>query len=456
MEMLIDVLIDVVRAGGSVKLGMDVYNDRDMLLIDGNAVVKDIAPLLKVKALGIDQVPVNSKSNGGLWDKDGNLLDLVDEPAPAKAISAVVRPGDFAKQIKKVWEVKRQAAEKYAHAKNCIKTIISDIQKTGGEFDYQLVENTVKDILDFLIENESGFSYLTREIFSYDDYLYNHSINVCTIATAAMQKLNSLLGGTGGRPDGSPVMPDMDGIALKMGTAIGRFSLQEMQNIATAFFLHDVGKVLIPESILNKKGPLTLAERHLVRRHSYEKGTVILQKNRINDPMVEAVVKYHHSAIYKNEPGAYPSESPSPDSLPVYVKIGKLADIFDAMTAKRCYKDAQSPVSVVYGLFHRYAGKDPLLQLLLHTFVKTVGIYPTGSIVRLKNGQQVVVIDSNGPLVLPFTDTSGLPLSAPADPFDLTDAEKSDPIYAVDRHAELISPMAAYEQLPKYLRDELL
>ncbi len=181
----------------------------------------------------------------------------------------------------------------------------------------------------------------------------------------------------------------------------------------------------------------------------------ILDKNNVNDPFVHHTVRSHHCAIFEKEPEAYPS-TPSVADVPIYVRICKLADIYDAMTAKRCYKDALNPVAVVYWLFHHYAGKDNLLQFILHSFVKTVGIYPAGSVVALRNGKKVYIVDSEGPIVVPFTDESGAPLSAPADPIDLSEAENADGMQAVDRRAKLISPKEAYPLLPGYLKETLV
>ena len=73
--------------------------------------------------------------------------------------------------------------------KKNVKKVISEYhrERPGGEFDYGQVENTVTELLDFINTDESAFSLLTREIFNYDDYLYNHSINVCTIGTPVIK-----------------------------------------------------------------------------------------------------------------------------------------------------------------------------------------------------------------------------------------------------------------------------
>ena len=85
---------------------------------------------------------------------------------------------------------------------------------------------------------------------------------------------------------------------------------------------------------------------------------------------------------------------------PLHVRVSKIADIYDAMTSKRCYKDAYNPVEVVTTIVRSYAGKEETLQLLLHAFIKSVGIYPPGSVVNLMNQQLAYVLDSDGPVVL--------------------------------------------------------
>ena len=68
-----------------------------------------------------------------------------------------------------------------------------------------------------------------------------------------------------------------------------------------------------------------------------------------------------------------------------------------------------NPIRVVTRLFRTYAQKDPLLQFILHAFVNAVGLHPPGSVVYLTNQQMAYVLDSKGPIVLPFTDARWAP-----------------------------------------------
>ena len=138
--------------------------------------------------------------------------------------------------------------------------------------------------------------------------------------------------------------------------------------------------------------------------------------------------------------------------IPLYTRVCKLEDICDAMTSKRCYKEAINPINVVTQLFRTYAGKDHMLQYILHAFVKSIGIYPPGSIIFLRNGQMAYVLESSGPLVIPFTDETGNTLSTKPDPMDLgrNDIEESK---KVDNRKSVKAPKDVYDILPSYIRD---
>ncbi len=451
----IDSLIDIVKNGGIIKTGVDIYNKQGLLLLEKNVPVNNVKPLLVIKKCGITDLPINLSGEGGLWDQSGNPIsfELTDETEDAEGRDGGV--SDVEKRLHKITELRKLATEKYQSAKNNIKKVLSDIQDTGGEFDYQEVEETVSELIDFISLEETAFSYLTREIFSYDDYLYNHSVNVCTIGTVVLKRFNTHFGSMiGNQLAGFPEVFN-DETEKKMDTFIF-YQPEEIQEMALGYFLHDVGKVLIPDKILNKKGKLTDEEFEIVKQHSYVKGIEILKKNRIEYNLyIKNIVKYHHSNIYKGEERCYPHDK-SYEEIPPYVKICKLSDIYDAMTSKRSYKEALSPISVVTDIFRNYAEKDGLLQFVLHSFVKTIGIFPPGSVTRMINGQMIYILDSDGPIVIPFTDTTGKPLSHHPEPFNLKDEEQHDESMRIDRRESLISPVEAYKILPDYLKESVL
>jgi len=452
-------LIDIVTQGGKVKTGIDVYNKKGILLLSKDILVDKVKILEIIRANDILSVPLSADSDSGIWHADGTCyrmdsdgtLDINQQPKSIKKrISS--RPTaslNIEQKLHEIKELKIIAIKKYDTAKKSIKKVIGDIRKTGGQFDYNEVEVSVSELIDFLTEMDNPFSHLTREIFSYDDYLHNHSINVCTIATAVLNRFTVNFNQVLKELPDVMIAKCLEGIPFQTTG----FTQDTLKEISIGFFLHDIGKVMIPDSVLNKKGKLTDLEFELVKKHSFELGVSILEKNRLNNPCIQAIVKYHHAALFPEETRCYPQDR-RPEDIPLYVKMCKLSDIYDAMTSKRSYKEAFNPIGVVAGIFRTYAKKDKMLQYVLHAFVKSIGIYPPGSIVYLKGGQMAYVLESTGPLVLPFTDTSGFTLTKKSDPLDAGDSNTDD-FSKVDNLKNIKKPSDVYHLLPSYLKSDI-
>ncbi|MCP3921947.1 MAG: HD domain-containing protein [Desulfobacterales bacterium] len=431
-------LIELVKEGGTVKTGLDTYTRIGKIISDKEHVIDSLDVLEQVGQTGQTEIPVSTE-NGYMWDENGRklLFEPFGKPANEEDIPILKKvSGEIKQKIKEITDIKRYTKEKYRKAKNNIKKVILDIKETGGSFDSQLVEDTVTDILTVITENESAFSYMTKEIFSYDDYLYNHSINVCTIGCVVLNKYNKYLINLKQKENLTPIEKSITAIP---------FSQEQINSISVGYFMHDIGKVLIPDNILNKQGKLTDKEFLIVKTHSFQKGPIVLAKNSIENPLVVNSVKNHHAEIFENESRCYPLIKYS--DMESYVKICKLADIYDAMTSKRSYKEAFNPRNVVKGMYNEYNGKDDKLQTILHAFVGSIGIYPPGSFVFLNNGQMAYVLDTNGPLIIPFTDN---PNKIP-DPFNVS--ENKDPNLMIDDNRPKIDPENAYKALPPYLKE---
>jgi len=446
----IDSLIDVVKNGGAIRTGVDIYNKRKVLLLEKSVQVKDLNILLNIKRNGVTAINFNKKKDGGIWDLSGKELLLQAEDKQEDDNAAVV--DDLSRRIDEIREIKREASVKFKRAKESIKTVLEEIKNNGGEFDFNQVERAVTDLYTFVTENNNAFSYLTKEIFTYDDYLYNHSINVCTIGMVVLNRFNKEFSGFINKhlPDFPFKHPGK--VSDNAVPSFVYYLPEDLYNISLGFFLHDLGKVLVPRELLNKKGMLTKEEFEIVKSHSFEKGIAILEKNSVGNTKINTIVRYHHSSLYYNEENCYPTDKMHTE-LPPYVKICKLADIYDAMTSRRSYKNALNPVVVVSELFGRYANKDRMLQFILHAFLKAIGIYPPGSIVYLMNGQVAYVMDSAGPIVIAFADPNGNVLKNVPEPFAVNKAIQKNPELNIDRRRPLEFPHKYVNDLPYYLRN---
>ena len=372
---------------------------------------------------------------------------MINKPNKQKTTNPVISY-NVASKVKEIAEVKKEASVIYEKTKQNIKKVMLDIQNTGGLFDYESVELTITTMLDFMNTHDNAFAYITKEILSFDDYLYNHSINVCTIATAILKKFNEHFSGS---LNDFVISKSSFPFGNKFNHAFSYYLPEEIYSMSIGYFLHDIGKGLIPIEILNKKDKLTAEELEITRTHSFKKGIEITTKNNINNPFITNSVRYHHASLFTEEENCYPT-SRDHHEIPPYVKICKLADIYDALTSKRSYKEAMNPINAVAMVFHKYAKKDPMLQFILHSFVKCIGIYPPGSIVFLTNGQMAYVIESNGPIIIPFTDKDGVTLTRISDPIDLGE-KHNKAVWALNNEKAPISPIMAYDKLPKYLKD---
>ncbi len=468
----IDDLIRIVSNGGCVKTGIDVYNSKGILLLDKDFLVETSKTLEVIKDNGVTSITINSGENSGIWDKNGNHIEFdpggsiesdgsadksqsTGESTQDQTLSFDPSAGEIEKKLNKIEEIKKIAEVKYAEAKGNVKKVLTDIRETGGQFDYNEVEENVADLVNFLTETDNAFSFLTKELFSYDDYLYNHSVNVCAIGTAILNRFNTHF---------STFVNDflkaghnhkmLESFPREKGKNIDCFRLfheDDLSDISLGLFLHDIGKVMVSETILNKQGKLTDKEFEEVKKHSYEYGVFILEENKLKNSYLKNIIQYHHAPLFENEERCYPGGVKF-QQIPIYVKICKLADIFDAMTSKRCYKEAFNQINVVTDLFRTYAQKDRLLQLILHSFVKSIGIYPPGSIVYLNNGQLAYVLHSEGPLLLPFTDKNQTTLKKKPDPVDAGSNDTNEAL-KVDANRSVKNPTDVYDILPPYLKN---
>ncbi len=159
--------------------------------------------------------------------------------------------GEIEKRLKKIEEIKIAAVIKYNNAKENVRKIMDGIKNTGGKFDYNEVENYVSELIDFLTLSENPFSYITKEIFPYDDYLYSHSVNVCSTGIAVLNRFNqnfsSMINNQLNQVN-KDVYTAFAGDAGKGG--VYKYYLKEdITNICIGYLLHDIGKIFIPDKI---------------------------------------------------------------------------------------------------------------------------------------------------------------------------------------------------------------
>jgi HD-GYP domain-containing protein (c-di-GMP phosphodiesterase class II) len=185
-------------------------------------------------------------------------------------------------------------------------------------------------------------------------------------------------------------------------------------------FFHDLGKARMPAKILTASRRLTPEEFSTMQRHPGVGYEYLTKVSGISETVRLAALEHHERIDGTGYPGAKRGEQ-----ISLYGKIVSIVDVYDALSSRRSYKDAMLPHRVL-GLLYGMRGRD-LDEELTEQFIRCMGIYPAGSIVKLSTGEVAVVtqISHASPLhpkVLIVRDTH----TAPVKPHELDLAAAQD------------------------------
>lgn len=231
-------------------------------------------------------------------------------------------------------------------------------------------DTLVSEINHSIARNSGALLSLVR-LKSKDDYTYLHSVAVCALMVALGRQLG------------------LEGAVLR--------------DAGMAGLLHDVGKMLIPEAVLNKPGRLTDEEFEIVKQHPLKGWEVLRVSENVCDSAQE-VCLHHHERM---DGTGYPHRL-SGQQLTLLSRMGAVCDVYDALTSNRCYKEGWEPGEALRKMAEWRNGHFD--EKIFHAFVKTVGIYPSNTVVKLKSGRLAVVIEQSEknlltPLVQVFFST---------------------------------------------------
>jgi len=252
------------------------------------------------------------------------------------------------------------AADEHKNATKLIKTTTAAVSRMFTEARMGKAMNAedalpiVNDIVASVARNHGAIISLVR-LKGKDDYTYMHSVAVCALMVALARELG--------------------------------LNEEQTRQAGIAGLFHDVGKMVIPDEILNKPGALLDEEFVVMRRHT-EFGHAILSRSKQIDDVCLDVCLHHHE---KMDGTGYPHKMKG-DEISLFAKMGAICDVYDAITSNRPYKVGWEP-GVSLNRMAQWTGHFD--QVVFKAFVKCVGIYPIGSLIKLKSGRLAVVIDQN-------------------------------------------------------------
>jgi putative nucleotidyltransferase with HDIG domain len=228
--------------------------------------------------------------------------------------------------------------------------------KRGRRVDLRHAKRAVQSIVDLIISEELSLLGMTT-LKDYDEYTYQHCVNVAILS-------------------------------INMGTRLG-LSKQQLSQLGVSGLFHDIGKVRIPNAILQKPGKLTPEEWAIMKSHPTEGVKIITKLHGVSSLSMRAMIIAYEHHLNVDLTGYPRLKRRRQQNL--FSRIVAISDCFDAMTAHRSYqKDPFTPYEALHYMTTRLA--DRFDSTLLKVFIRTVGIYPPGTVVQLNTSELALVI----------------------------------------------------------------
>ncbi len=242
----------------------------------------------------------------------------------------------------------------YADSLKFARELFEDV-RMGRQVEYEKTEPLAESIVDSVMRNQDALLSM-KQLKAFDEYTFTHSINVTVLSTVFGKYLG-----------------------------LDRGKLVEL---GKSGLLHDVGKIEVPDEILNKPGKLTEAEFRQIKNHPLRGYEMIRKHEQASENVLSGILEHHE----KHAGHGYP-QGLSGEAIRPFGRIIAVADVYDALTSRRVYKKglaSNKALRIMYGM----RGKD-FYPLYVEKFIKCLGIYPVGTLVRLTSGECAVVVSSN-------------------------------------------------------------
>jgi len=213
----------------------------------------------------------------------------------------------------------------------------------------------VAKLANNIIENADASMWLTN-LKKRDEYTAIHSVNVCVLS-------------------------------LTFGRALG-IKKGPLNELGLGALLHDMGKMHVPLEVLNKPGKLDGKEFEIMKSHPVS-GYQMLKKSKGLSVDTLDIVKSHHE---RTSGSGYP-DGLKEKEIRYFTQIVAITDVYDAVTSDRVYHDGMTPHEALKNMYEWTPGNYNIE--LMQSFIRTIGIYPVGSVVELKTGHVGLVIKIN-------------------------------------------------------------
>lgn len=359
-------------------------------------VLENPADIREIVKSGIKEVVIDTSKG----------LDVANEKDDQKKAEEVEKPVNVEPVKKKPVEPQvpiakemEQAAKICEQSKQAVVTMFQEV-RMGKAIDSEAANSLVEEISSSINRNPGALISLAR-LKTVDDYTYMHSVAVCALMVAVARQLG--------------------------------MNEQDTREAGMAGLLHDLGKALMPTEVLNKPGKLTDEEFTIMKGHPGAGHKILLESKSVGEIPLD-VCLHHHEKV---DGSGYPHRLKD-EQISIFSKMGAVCDVYDAITSNRPYKAGWDPAESVRKMGEWCNGHFE--ERIFQAFVKSIGIYPVGSLVKLRSGRLGVVIDQTEKSLLTpkvkvfFSTKSNLRITPEV--LDLSHAAAGDKIVSVEDSAK--------------------
>lgn len=324
-----------------------------------------IADARQLKQLAVVKEVIIDTSKGLDVAASGAPMELMDdiEVSPTEAVTQAVELDEdetpLAMSVSFQQEIVR-ASRIVEQSRGAMKSMFSDV-RMGKAVDTEHCLPLVDDITQSVSRNPGAIVSLAR-LKTSDDYTYMHSVAVCALMVALAKQLG--------------------------------LNETDTREAGLAGLVHDLGKAQMPLEVLNKPGALTPAEFAIMKGHPEAGHRMLVEGNGVGPIPLDVCLHHHEKINGKGYPHGLKGEE-----ISLFSRMGAVCDVYDAITSNRPYKAGWDPADSVQKMA-QWAKDGHFDERIFQAFVKSVGIYPTGSLVKLKSGRLGVVVEQGGKSLL--------------------------------------------------------
>lgn len=303
-----------------------------------------------LKNYGVKEVYIKSDKDNSTFKSLSSKFESEFTDFLIKITNDNIELDNYYPTIEEVVELQQLHSE----AKKRTKTLLEEA-RVGNTVNTSAGMDIVEEFIKACFKNSTLVASLSR-LKDFDDYTFTHSLNVSVLS-------------------------------ISLGKRLG-MNANELRELGIGALFHDLGKMKVPQSILNKPGKLTEEEFEIMKSHPQLGYEILKNDKNIPKNALNCVLQHHERA----DGSGYPNKL-SEINISKLGKITSIVDVYDAITSDRVYHKGMAPheaIKLIFSWSEKHFNK-----IVVKFFVDIIGIYPTGTLVLLNTGELAIVFEVN-------------------------------------------------------------